>query len=204
MAGAAGPAAVLAAAGAGRSPKPPAIVLSPEVVLHDRCNLVALPIVGGLVLAGLLGAVDTLLVTKAFILYIVADFFYILLEPKAVPSRPRVILWHHAVTFLLLQIPLKHPSLGVYTCYDGLIEWNTLFLIARRQFPRYYSALNWLYWATFYPMRLVLFPVLLPFFWREMASGGYAWWETAAVMGTQASLCVFNAWFLIASWRRHR
>lgn len=31
--------------------------------------------------------------------------------------RPRVILWHHAVTFLLLQIPLKHPSLGVYTCY---------------------------------------------------------------------------------------
>lgn len=118
-------------------------------------------------------------------------------------------------------------------------------------------------WATFYPMRLVLFPVLLPFFWREMTvslcsaaagrvyvyagasvlpsrlhtaaahtwlagavwrcidcecgnpharclpplllqSGGYAWWETAAVMGTQASLCVFNAWFLIASWRRHR
>lgn len=33
------------------------------------------------------------------------------------PCRPRVILWHHAVTFLLLQIPLKHPSLGVYTCY---------------------------------------------------------------------------------------
>lgn len=137
MTGAAGPAAALAAAGAGRSLKPPAISLSPEVVLHDRCNLVALPIVGGLVLAGLLGAVDTLLVsrggqlgkvggcgctwlelvfslcaaassaaagtahkqqvttsilpygqvTKAFILYIVADFFYILLEPKAVPSR---------------------------------------------------------------------------------------------------------------------
>lgn len=84
---------------------------------------------------------------------------------------------------------------------DGLIEWNTLFLIARRQFPRYYQQLNWLCelgwaelgldwawlarqpdaqlcalrfqcspadWATFYPMRLVLFPVLLPFFWREM------------------------------------
>lgn len=131
MTRAAGPAAPAAPApaGAGRSSKPPAISLSPEVVLHDRCNLVALPIVGGLVLAGLLGAVDTLLVslllagslagnqhecrlcpcvpalvrcacplnvsvviflpqvTKAFILYIVADFFYILLEPKAVPSR---------------------------------------------------------------------------------------------------------------------
>ena len=63
MTGAAGPAAALAAAGAGRSLKPPAISLSPEAVLHDRCNLVALPIVGGLVLAGLLGAVDTLLVS---------------------------------------------------------------------------------------------------------------------------------------------
>lgn len=27
-------------------------------------------------------------------------------------------------------------------------------------------------WATFYPMRLVLFPVLLPFFWREMTVRG--------------------------------
>lgn len=30
-----------------------------------------------------------------------------------------MILWHHAVTFLLLQIPLKHPQLGRYTCMDG-------------------------------------------------------------------------------------
>ena len=29
-------------------------------------------------------------------------------------------------------------------------------------------------WATFYPMRLVLFPVLLPFFWREMTVRGAA------------------------------
>lgn len=113
-------------------------------------------------------------VTKAFLLYIVADWFWILIEPRAVPSkwvlpraarrtpripcslccastlrlaprprpgapsglhpgtltlapppalppprppcRPRIILWHHAVTFLLLQIPLKHPQLGRYTC----------------------------------------------------------------------------------------
>ena len=45
--------------------------------------------------------------------------------PQTMPTllskcRPRIILWHHAVTFLLLQIPLKHPSLGVYTCYVSL------------------------------------------------------------------------------------
>lgn len=36
------------------------------------------------------------------------------------------------------------------------------------------------------------------------AQNGYAWWETAAVMGTQVSLCIFNCWFLIASWTRRR
>lgn len=36
------------------------------------------------------------------------------------------------------------------------------------------------------------------------AQNGYAWWETAAVMGTQASLVLFNCWFLVASWMRRR
>jgi hypothetical protein len=30
---------------------------------------------------------------------------------------------------------------------DGLIEWNTFFLIARRQFPRHYRLFNILYWV---------------------------------------------------------
>ena len=149
------------------------------------------------------------------------------------PSQPRIILWHHAITFLLLQIPLHHPQLGRYTCMvrstegragrraggqaggwfvyrastaataasgplavsatcqrptdhppaalcssinacllqDGLIEWNTFFLVARRQFPSRFRLFNRLYWGTFYPMRLVLFPVLLPLFWQEMQVG---------------------------------
>ena len=61
VAAAAGPAA--RGGGSGGSPaKPPAFALTPQVTLHDRANLVALPIVGGLVLAGLLGYCDTLLV----------------------------------------------------------------------------------------------------------------------------------------------
>lgn len=41
-----------------------AIQLSPPVIAHDRANLVALPVIGCLVLAGLAGLIDTLLVTK--------------------------------------------------------------------------------------------------------------------------------------------
>lgn len=57
---------------------------------------------------------------------------------------------------------------------DGLVEINTYFLIARRAVPRFYRAFNSLYWATFYPIRVVLFPALLPWFYLEMKP--YAWW----------------------------
>jgi hypothetical protein len=50
-----------------------------------------------------------------------------------VPSLPTVILAHHVVTFVLLCVPLRHPHLHWYTCVDGLVELNTFFLIARRQ-----------------------------------------------------------------------
>jgi hypothetical protein len=38
---------------------------------------------------------------------------------------------------------INRPSL-IFCLQDGLIEWNTLFLIARRQFPRFYRQLNFL------------------------------------------------------------
>ena len=103
-------------------------VLTKEVVLHDQFNLLVLPIIGTAVLGGLLGFIDTMLVsaawcrggggaasrrfgregrrgpvlasltayihsicclqvTKSFIAYIVADFLWILVEPRAVPSK---------------------------------------------------------------------------------------------------------------------
>ena len=48
----------------GGSAKPSPFALTPQVTLHDRANLVALPVVGGLVLVGLLGYCDTLLVRQ--------------------------------------------------------------------------------------------------------------------------------------------
>jgi hypothetical protein len=45
----------------------PAPVLTPQVILHDRANLVALPTIGCMVLAGLLGYMDTLLVRSSWV-----------------------------------------------------------------------------------------------------------------------------------------
>lgn len=42
--------------------RPHGPVLTPQVVLHDRANLVVLPVMGCMVLAGLMGYIDTMLV----------------------------------------------------------------------------------------------------------------------------------------------
>jgi hypothetical protein len=82
----------------------------------------------------------------------------VLYEPDAVPSLPSVILWHHIITFLLLLFPLFRPEFANFTCWDGLTEINTFFLVARRQLPEQFQLLNALYWITFIPFRCALLP----------------------------------------------
>ncbi len=47
-----------------------------------------------------------------------------------------------------------------------------------------------LYWLSFIPMRLVMYPVLLVRFWRVLE--GYPWWDRGLVVLCQAMLCMFN------------
>ena len=81
-------------------------------------------------------------VTYLFILYVLADFLWILVQPATLPSLHTVILGHHVVTVLLLTFPLRHPGFAHFTCWDGLTELNTFFLVARRQFPAYFGLLH--------------------------------------------------------------
>jgi hypothetical protein len=177
----------------------------PEVTAHDLANLALLPALGTLVLAGLAGAADLLLVTRAFFLYILLDLCWIAAVPRAVPSLPGAILAHHAVTLALLAFPLREPAkFGVYTCLDGLVEVNTFFLIARRQSPvRVRAPLTWLYWATFVPLRLGLYPALVPRFWA--ATSGHPLWERLTVVAAQLLLVAFNFVLFglsVAGWRK--
>ena len=81
---------------------------------------------------------------------------------------------------------------------DGITELNTFCLIARRQWRSCRRLFSWLYWITFALMRMVLYPVLLPIFYRHMQ--GFAWWEQAAVCGAQLVLIIFNVVLLALSW----
>jgi hypothetical protein len=90
---------------------------------------------------------------------------------------------------------------------DGLCEINTFFLIARRQWKSLRRPLSAIYWATFFPLRIALYPLMLVQFWQQMRRGGHAWWEVGAVCGSQAALIAFNVMLLALSagnWRKRR
>lgn len=158
--------------------------------LHDQVNLVLLPLLGVAAIAGLLHVIDPYYVTVFLTTYILADLIWIWLQPTCLPSLPNVIMAHHVVTLVLLSFPLRFPEFGVYTCLDGLAEVNTYFLIARRQYKQWAGVCDVLYWVTFVPFRIVLYPGLLVPFACSLAS--YSLLNKVLCLGAQGLLCLFN------------
>ena len=105
-------------------------------------------------------------VTNFFIVYIVGDFLWILLWPHSLPSKPNVILFHHVVTMGLLGFARLNPEFAKYTCLDGLTEINTFFMVLRRQSNFARTLMHRCYWATYIPLRLVLYTALVGVFWQ--------------------------------------
>ncbi|CAK0782861.1 hypothetical protein CVIRNUC_006056 [Coccomyxa viridis] len=167
---------------------------------HDTVNVYALPVLGAACTLSLLGLLDGSIVTKLFLGYIAFDFAWIAIQPSTLPSLQGLILFHHAVTFLLLTFPYRNPAFSHFTCWDGITEINTFFLIARRQTRNFHRAFHWAYWLSFIPMRLIMYPVLLVRFWRVLE--GYPWWDRGLVVGCQLLLCLFNYGMFWLSIRR--
>ena len=165
-------------------------------LLHDQANLVCLPLLCALCLAGLAELVDCWLITVIFTVYIVADLLWILVVPESLPRFPAIITVHHLITLALLSHPLRYPVDARFTCLDGLVEISTLFLIARRHCTGWLSTLcNWLYWGSTIALRFVLQPYLLMLFWRLAAK--YPPHVRAVVIGSQTFLCIFNTGLVI-------
>lgn len=160
-------------------------------LLHDQTNLVCLPILCALCVAGLADLVDCWAITVAFTLYIVVDLLWILIVPESLPRFPLIITVHHVITLALLSHPLRYPVDAHFTCLDGLVEISTFFLIARRHCKGLLSkACNWLYWGTTIALRFMLQPYLLWLFWR--LAKPYPAHVKVVVIGSQTFLCFFN------------
>ena len=143
---------------------------------------------------------SVLQVTVLFMGYVIFDFAWLYLYPTSVPSLSNVILAHHVVTLLLLTFPFRHRDYGHFTCWDGLTELNTWFLVLRRQWSQHRQLWDGLYWVTFIPQRLVMYPALLLKFW--MVLGSFPLQERLLVCVCQFLLCCFNFGVFYLSVRR--
>lgn len=132
--------------------------------------------------------------------YIVADLLWIWVDPTCLPSIPRVVMFHHVVTILLLSIPLRLNKFHTYTCLDAVVEINTFFLIAKRQWPFLRQVMHWAYWTSFFPLRMVLYPYLAWHLCHELA--GLPLYERIMAVSCQVILCGFNCMMLYASVKR--
>jgi hypothetical protein len=174
---------------------------TPCVAAHDAANVPILCIIATLCSLSLLAPslVDAWLVTVCFMAYIAFDTAWIACAPHCVPRAASVVLLHHAVTFALLTYPARHPAHAAETCRNGLVEWNTLFLILRRR-PGARKVWNALYAATLVPIRFVWQPYLIVRFYA--LSRRDAAWERALVVGAQTFLVGFNVYLVFGKKRK--
>ena len=82
----------------------------------------------------------------------------------------------------LLGFAWLNPKFAKYTCLDGLTEINTFFMVLRRQSSFARATMHKLYWATYVPLRLLMYPALVPVFWQVRAS------QPAALRAESSSL----------------
>jgi hypothetical protein len=163
--------------------------------MHDSINVPVVGSLAALCIGGIFSLIDTLLVTKIFLAYIVLDTVWIIIFPASIPNTARFIIFHHLLTFCILLHPLRYPEHSMETCRDGIVELNTFFLILRRQLRRgsFFNLFSNLCYNATLGIRFLWQPYLIYHFYiitnvRE----GYPYSEFLCVLGSQVLLCIFN------------
>lgn len=106
----------------------------------------------------------------SFFLYVVMDTFWVLIQPLAVLSSPRDLVFHHLATLLLLYIPYTDSQFQWHGAIAMAVEFQTLLLISRRLVTInsfLYHFLNIFFYISWIIFRLFLNPAILVFFFYE-------------------------------------
>lgn len=180
---------------------------------HDGFNLLVLPIVAGLGLAGWLGYPEGGLISDFhficfFGLYILFDFCWILLYPDCVPKAHLVQLHHVFCLILLAYGPLKYRDQTIGLYYNVLVEFNTIVLIARRLL-KVKSAVGHffveaLHWSTFVFFRFAVLPYTIFRTYKHLVETRVNAFDTAVIMVGHFILFGFNVMFLVSMLQRAR
>jgi hypothetical protein len=105
----------------------------------------------------------------SFLIYMIADFLFVVMIPNCVAS-PETIIIHHIITLIGWNSPLYGEfSLSNWICFGTLVEINTWFLIARRNFKNS-VLLNVSFYISWFLFRTAMFPIVLYYFSFELLS----------------------------------
>jgi hypothetical protein len=127
---------------------------------HDIFNLLSIPVIltSNIYLLNNFNPYNLSVYIYIFVLYIFLDTLWLILKPQSVAS-PGTIIVHHIISIiglvLTLQLDFHFAILGTF---GGLIEFNTLFLILRRnlRYPIIGDILNILFYISWVVIRLIM------------------------------------------------
>lgn len=100
---------------------------------------------------------------KSFMIYMIIDSIWIFFFPRIAPSGGAVVLSHHIVTILYALVPFYVRSLSWHMGIALLNELSTVLVTFRRNVQietPLYNFLHNLVLITWFPIRLVVYPML--------------------------------------------
>ena len=95
----------------------------------------------------------------SFSAYILADTIWVVVKPRCVASPTTIVVHHVVVQVGLITLLYMEPSLARLCGCGGMIEVNTFFLIARRNF-RDSKIISFFFWLSWIPVRCIMGPFL--------------------------------------------
>jgi len=150
------------------------------IFLHDIFNVIILSIIS------ILNSVYLLLVTTntydyifinlfsivlySFIGYIIIDSLLIYYFPYCVISKPRDLLLHHGITFIICLSPIIEKAFEWHAGLALTVEIQTVFLTLNRLIEDkttiLYKFINTVFYALFILFRLFIFPMLTVYYYK--------------------------------------
>jgi len=172
---------------------------------HNNFNMFMLPAMTALAFGGSFGLVPPWVVCYALAGYMAFDFIWISRCPKAVASKAKLILVHHAITCLLAFASAETRVEYAYICsWATCVEINTFLLVAMRQ-PRVRNTvlgklLEVAFWITTVVFRFMLHPWIV-YHTMKLAPRSHPGVRAMVSLG-MAFMVLFNLYYVYLRVRR--
>jgi hypothetical protein len=151
-----------------------------NIILHDIFNVIVLSIISLLNTTYLLLVVTNIydhvaiklfpVILYSFIGYIIIDSLLIYNYPGCVVSKPRDLLLHHGITFVLCLSPIIEPEFEWHVGLAITVEIQTVFLTLSRliidKTTLLYKIINTAFYASFIIFRIFVFPMLTVYYYK--------------------------------------